>query len=377
MSITCTLHMDAETLLTSLQPKSTTTTAAAIAVSELTPCSPTDCSSPKMMKRVDPPPHLESPPTSANHSRPGSRSTVRSRPTSRRSSLHSARRTVPTAAIVPVASVSRTTPQERRESLLALHRESVRLFQDQETNPWSLEDVVRRPSSSRRVSSSYRHRPEPRTSSDAGSGSAPPSPIASSYSSRATDQQHGYHRRSGSSAAPSRPSRERSYSYTLPGPAQDHAHGQEPFHSPSASSVHVPATVMEWTSPTTRRREYEKIDRASRGVRGLWRRVAPRWFRPDDSRTPFFEEGRSSRNREGSVRRFRMDLPDDHDYERTGSTARHEDDEEDCGLDEEHGSHNDKPHVRIVDCRARNLSSHANANEGRRRWTPLRSRTAP
>lgn len=331
---------------------------------------------PKMMKRLDPPPHLESAPASANHSRSGSRSAVRSRPTSRRSSLHSARRTVPNATIVHVASPSRTSPQDRRESLLALHRESVRLFQEHEAHPRSSEDVVRPPSSSRRVSSSYRHKPEPRTSSDASSGSAPPSPIASSYSSRATDQQYHYHRRSGSSAAPSRPSRERSYSYTLPGPAQDHAHGQEQIHSPSASSVHVPATVMEWTSPTTRRREYEKIDRASRGVRGLWRRVAPRWFRPDDSRTPFFEEGRSTRSREGSVRRFRMDLPDDHDYDLTGSTARHEDDE-DCGLDGEEGGgcHNGKRHIQTVDYPARNLSSHANANEGRRPWTPLRART--
>ncbi|KAJ5815190.1 hypothetical protein N7474_006967 [Penicillium riverlandense] len=368
MSITCTLHMDAETL------SKTITTSAAIAVSELAPCSPTDCSSPKMMKRVDPPPHLESPPTSANHSRPGSRSAVRSRPTSRRNSLHSARRSVPNATIVPVASTSRTTPQERRESLLALHRESVRLFQDQEASPWSLEDVARRPSSSRRVSSSYRHRPEPRTSSDAGSGSAPPSPIASSHSSRAADQQYHFHRRSGSSAAPSRPSRERSYSYTLPSSGPDHAHGQEHIHSPSASSVHVPATVMEWTSPTTRRREYEKIDRASRGVRGLWRRVAPRWFRPDDSRTPFFEEGRSSRGREGSVRRFRMDLPDDQDYDWAGSTMRHADEDEDCGLEED-GCHNHKPHVQMVGYPARNLSSHA--NEGRRRWTPLRTKTAP
>lgn len=66
---------------------------------------------------------------------------------------------------------------------------------------------------------------------------------------------------------------------------------------------------MEWTSSSTRRREYEKIDRASRGIRGLWRRVAPRWCQGRNSRTPFFEEGKS--NREGSVRRFRMDLPSD------------------------------------------------------------------
>lgn len=72
---------------------------------------------------------------------------------------------------------------------------------------------------------------------------------------------------------------------------------------------------MEWTSPSTRRAEYEKIDRASRGVRGLWRRVAPRWCQSRDSRTPFFEEGKTSR--EGSVRRFRMDLPDEEESDRS------------------------------------------------------------
>jgi hypothetical protein len=91
-------------------------------------------------------------------------------------------------------------------------------------------------------------------------------------------------------------------------------HHQGHNYSPSASSIHVPATVMEWTSPSTRRAEYEKIDRASRGVRGLWRRVAPRWCQSRDSRTPFFEEGKNAR--EGSVRRFRMDLPDEEESDR-------------------------------------------------------------
>lgn len=74
---------------------------------------------------------------------------------------------------------------------------------------------------------------------------------------------------------------------------------------------------MEWTSPSTRRAEYEKIDRASRGVRGLWRRVAPRWCQSRDSRAPFFEEGNPKTDREGSVRRFRMDLPDEEESDRS------------------------------------------------------------
>ncbi|THC91854.1 hypothetical protein EYZ11_008676 [Aspergillus tanneri] len=85
------------------------------------------------------------------------------------------------------------------------------------------------------------------------------------------------------------------------------AHGGDPI-LPIQSS----ATVIDWTSPSTRRREYEKIDRASSGMRGFWRRVAPRWCQSRDNRTPFFEEGKDGKgNYEGSVRRFRMDLPDE------------------------------------------------------------------
>lgn len=233
--------------------------------------------------------------TSAVHSRSGSHST--SRPTSRRSSLQ-ARRTVPNAAIVPVQPV-RSTPQERRESLLALHRESVRLFQDQDPCRWSTDSA--RPAASLRT---YR-RQEGRTSSEI-DGSAPPSPILPShYSSRGHSS--GFEQtRPLSSVAPPPPSRplmrDRSNTFS-----------EKPvFHSPSVHDI-PPTVQMEWTSASTRRREYEKIDRASRGMRGLWRRVAPRWCRTRDARTPFFEEGKRKPNREGSVRRFRMDLPDEKD----------------------------------------------------------------
>lgn len=77
-----------------------------------------------------------------------------------------------------------------------------------------------------------------------------------------------------------------------------------------------PVTVIDWTSPSTRRREYEKIDRSSRGIRGLWRRFAPKWCQPGQGRVPFFEEGKGGKgNYEGSVRRFRMDLPDEEEDE--------------------------------------------------------------
>ncbi|KAJ5707286.1 hypothetical protein N7488_007087 [Penicillium malachiteum] len=280
-----------------------------LAITEITQkCSEME-SSPRV-KKIDPPhykPRVSDPkdtksrdrsreasrPTSAvnsgNHSRSASRSTARSRPASRQSSFHSSRRPVTTASIVSVP--VRTPQQERRESLLELHRESCRLFQDPPTK-WPTEDSL--PSLQRNPSFANRYR---RTSSDMGT-SAPPSPIASSSSSRHFNDEH--HRRSISSGSvPQLQSRTRSN--TLP--TTHH------IHNSSTSSIHVPATVMEWTSPSTRRREYEKIDRASRGMRGLWRRVAPRWCQARDARTPFFEEGKTSR--EGSVRRFRMDLPDE------------------------------------------------------------------
>lgn len=72
----------------------------------------------------------------------------------------------------------------------------------------------------------------------------------------------------------------------------------------------VEPTVFEWTSPTSRRREYAKIDRSTRGLRGVWRKVAPK-FLLSEQHAPFFEEGKTGRDYEGSVRRFRMDIPDD------------------------------------------------------------------
>jgi hypothetical protein len=78
----------------------------------------------------------------------------------------------------------------------------------------------------------------------------------------------------------------------------------------------IPTTVIDWTTPSTRRREYEKIDRSSRGVRGMWRRFAPSWCQSGERRTLFFEEGKGGKEMyEGSVRRFRMDVPDNESHE--------------------------------------------------------------
>ncbi|KAJ5151107.1 uncharacterized protein N7482_010359 [Penicillium canariense] len=261
-------------------------------------------------------PQTASRPTSAansihHHSRSNSRSTARSRPPSRHSSLHSSQRAVANPSIVPVPS-SRSTPADKRESLLALHRESCRLFQEQEP-PSKYSTDEPRPALYRAPSTIYKTRRDARTSSEIGN-SAPSSPISSSPSTRRFDPEYP-NRGSVSSTTAPHFLQARDRSHTMPGSGASHSyshahtHTHTHAHSPSASSIHVPATVMEWTSPSTRRLEYEKIDRASRGVRGLWRRVAPRWCQKRDSRTPFFEEGKTGR--EGSVRRFRMDLPDE------------------------------------------------------------------
>ncbi|KAJ5630638.1 uncharacterized protein N7484_010738 [Penicillium longicatenatum] len=359
-SVTCGIHMGgapAEMAVAHLNLDLISKLPSELAITEITErCSTVDLSepsSPEMdiprVKRIDPPRSRASIPdspthasrfravsgsqstsatNSIHHSRSASRSTGRSRPPSRHSSFHSPRRPVTNAGIVSVP--ARVPQQEKRESLLALHRESCRLFQDPPSSVWVPEEMRKGP-----TASPSRH--ERRTSSEAGT-SGPPSPIASSSSSRRFEYDH----RGSISSTTSPPflhSRDRANTLPI---ISSHSH------SPSESSINVPATVMEWTSDSTRRAEYEQIDRASRGVRGLWRRVAPRWCHRD-SRMPFFEEGKTSR--EGSVRRFRMDLPD----EETETNTR------------------DKPQAQILDFLNKKPSRDGH---GRRLWTGRRSKTS-
>ena len=73
-------------------------------------------------------------------------------------------------------------------------------------------------------------------------------------------------------------------------------------------SNHVPAANIDWTSASTRRREYEKIDQARSGLRGFIRRVTPRILRRKNGRVGFHDDGKGSDA--GTVRRFRMDVAD-------------------------------------------------------------------
>ena len=82
-------------------------------------------------------------------------------------------------------------------------------------------------------------------------------------------------------------------------------------------------TVIDWTSPSTRRREYAKIDRNSQGLRGWWRRNAPGWcFK--GCRAGFYDGEKDSDA--GSVRRYRLELPDENEDD--------DDDEDDQLLNE-------------------------------------------
>ncbi|KZF21430.1 hypothetical protein L228DRAFT_269808 [Xylona heveae TC161] len=77
----------------------------------------------------------------------------------------------------------------------------------------------------------------------------------------------------------------------------------------------VPSTVIYWKSPSSRRREYAKIDKSHRGLRGWWTRWAPRWCR-GSSRQGFYDQEKNSEC--GSVRRYRMDLPDEDELYQAG-----------------------------------------------------------
>jgi len=69
----------------------------------------------------------------------------------------------------------------------------------------------------------------------------------------------------------------------------------------------VPATIIHWTSDETRRREYEKIDKANSGMRGLLKKLFP-WV-SKSSRSHFYDEKEGSDA--GSIRRYRLDISDE------------------------------------------------------------------
>ena len=86
-------------------------------------------------------------------------------------------------------------------------------------------------------------------------------------------------------------------------------------YAPSYSN-HVPATPIDWTLPSTRRKQYNEIDKSCRGFPGLLRRCIPRLFRSREKRVGFYDAERSSDA--GTVRRYRVNDGDcDSDVDQT------------------------------------------------------------
>jgi len=65
------------------------------------------------------------------------------------------------------------------------------------------------------------------------------------------------------------------------------------------------ATVIDWTDPGTRKREYERIDKRMRGWRGFWRKIAPCGMVKEGG---FWDEKMEKEGDGGSVRRYRLDI---------------------------------------------------------------------
>lgn len=75
------------------------------------------------------------------------------------------------------------------------------------------------------------------------------------------------------------------------------------LHETGSAPIPVPATTTHWISPSTRKRDYERIDKQNTGFRGLVRRVVPRCVSGPQER--FYEKDQSDA---GSVRRYRLDV---------------------------------------------------------------------
>ncbi|KAF2115168.1 hypothetical protein BDV96DRAFT_493390 [Lophiotrema nucula] len=112
---------------------------------------------------------------------------------------------------------------------------------------------------------------------------------------------------------------------------QHHADGIEVATSPerteeTVATLEATNTVTDWMSPSTRKKEYERIDRENSGIRGLMRRIVPRCVSgPPPTR---FHDPEKDTSDTGSVRRYRIDFDEeeasekDVDQEKSNSSLR-------------------------------------------------------
>ncbi|KAK2762651.1 hypothetical protein FQN54_000824 [Arachnomyces sp. PD_36] len=220
--------------------------------------------------------------------------------------------------------------RQKHHDLLSLHQDSCRLFQ----TPENLQDINGQARPSLKRDDSCRQ-DNPLSQGDRGQGYRPSYPARSHMRSYSTPVRNVTNSTTAESVAHS--SLLNSYGIYLPShlepgsrresevypsgttsftrascPNRSASESQYYQEDPDSIYKPIPPTIIDWTSPSTRKREYEKIDRSYRGIRGFWRRFAPHFFQPGDRRTPFFEEGKGGNGvYGGSVRRFRMDFSDE------------------------------------------------------------------
>ncbi|XP_014554575.1 hypothetical protein COCVIDRAFT_104642 [Bipolaris victoriae FI3] len=88
---------------------------------------------------------------------------------------------------------------------------------------------------------------------------------------------------------------------TEPAPLHDDA-------TTTAAAAKKTNTTMHWTSPCTRQREYQRIDKANSGLRGFLRRITPRCVSGPQEK--FYTKTDEDA---GSVRRYRISNDDEYD----------------------------------------------------------------
>ncbi|KAL2063155.1 hypothetical protein VTL71DRAFT_6227 [Oculimacula yallundae] len=87
---------------------------------------------------------------------------------------------------------------------------------------------------------------------------------------------------------------------------------QSPSPPTTLSPPPPPPTVQYWTSDSTRRLEYAAIDAASKGVRGFFIKLIPDCILPPSTRrTKFHNKEEDGESDAGSVRRYRLVLPEE------------------------------------------------------------------
>ncbi|KAF2244639.1 hypothetical protein BU26DRAFT_434418 [Trematosphaeria pertusa] len=96
-----------------------------------------------------------------------------------------------------------------------------------------------------------------------------------------------------------------------PQASQDGIESLSPKESEEAVATPEVANTLHWISPSTRKMQYEKIDRANSGLRGFAKRIVPRCVSGHQPQR-FYEKDRSD---VGSVRRYRMDVSDDEEVD--------------------------------------------------------------